>query len=325
MAAAEARAVWQRAANRCFVQEDAKRAPKLACCQSSSASKQVEAGPAAAADGPDHPAVGFMPHCRNPSYPNLPPDRRWWLHMQPNYGCQKGFTYEQLNALENEEGTKKAGIVNSTSRISEARKRKGETNTECFVGLDNGAKKKASKVGNRDVKASDSKDIEELIEIEESIDSWEMMQVDPIDCPDTKQANEKCFDPEYSWIGSEKSEPWWRMTDRDELVSLVARKSLDRVVNCDLPPPQKMSHRRPPYAHVGCFDSKEISASSLDWRTQTGTLSSNGTVPSQGFANSGGTQDLQGCFTKGHLHYKSDETLRYLLVALLSLVISVTL
>ncbi|KAL6994303.1 hypothetical protein U1Q18_012410, partial [Sarracenia purpurea var. burkii] len=27
----EARAAWQKIANRCFVQEDAKRAPKLAC------------------------------------------------------------------------------------------------------------------------------------------------------------------------------------------------------------------------------------------------------------------------------------------------------
>ncbi|KAI9073229.1 hypothetical protein K1719_044838 [Acacia pycnantha] len=51
MAAAEARAVWQRTANRCFVQEDAKRAPKLACCQSSCATtKSVDAGPAIVVD-----------------------------------------------------------------------------------------------------------------------------------------------------------------------------------------------------------------------------------------------------------------------------------
>ena len=62
MAAAEARAVWQRTANRCFVQEDAKRAPKLACCQSSSTSKQVEAGSAvvAASDAPEHPLSCFF-------------------------------------------------------------------------------------------------------------------------------------------------------------------------------------------------------------------------------------------------------------------------
>jgi hypothetical protein len=35
MAAAEARAAWQRTTNRCFVQQDAKRVPKLDCCPSS--------------------------------------------------------------------------------------------------------------------------------------------------------------------------------------------------------------------------------------------------------------------------------------------------
>lgn len=231
--------------------------------------------------------------------------------MQPNYGCQKGFTYEQLNALENEEGTKNAGVVNSTSRISEAHKRKGDKNSECFVSVHNAAQKKASEVGKKNVKALDGEDIEELIGVEDSTDSWEMMQVDSIDCSDTKPSNEMCFDPEYSWMGSEKSEPWWRMTDRDELVSLVARKSLDRVGNCDLPPPQKTSHRRHPYARVGCFDSKEISASSLDWRTQTGSLSSTGTVRSPGFANSGRTQEIPGCLTKGLSLYESDETSSY--------------
>ncbi|KAJ0817285.1 hypothetical protein HanPI659440_Chr00c07g0717681 [Helianthus annuus] len=50
MAAAEARAAWQRTANRYFVQEDAKRAPKLACVppsssSSSSLSKQTNPRP----------------------------------------------------------------------------------------------------------------------------------------------------------------------------------------------------------------------------------------------------------------------------------------
>ncbi|KAE9593576.1 hypothetical protein Lalb_Chr18g0044531 [Lupinus albus] len=58
MAGAEARAVWQRAANRCFVQEDAKRAPKLACCQSSCAtSKSVDSGPSDTTYESDHAAV----------------------------------------------------------------------------------------------------------------------------------------------------------------------------------------------------------------------------------------------------------------------------
>lgn len=313
MAAAEARAVWQRTANRCFVGEDAKRAPKLACCQSSSASKQADAGPAAQAEPPDSPAVGFMPSNRNPSYSNLPPDTRWWLQMQPNYGYQKGFTYEQVNGLEDQEETLKAGVVNSTSRISEAHKRKGDTNLDglrnCDYFLDvhnNGAKKKASELGKQNVKTIDNKDMKELFELDGSTDSWEMMQMDPIDYLDSKQTNELCFDPEYSWMGSEKSEPWWRMTDRDELVSLVARKSLDHIENCDLPPPQKMSHRSHPFSRVGCFDKKENSAS-LEGNTHTLGLS-NGTVCARGFANSGRTQERQGYLSEGHV--ESDEMSR---------------
>ncbi|KAG2408453.1 uncharacterized protein HKW66_Vig0032750 [Vigna angularis] len=80
MAGAEARALWQRTANRCFVQEDAKRAPNTA-------------------DESDHTAVNVTHFTRKSSISNLSPDSRWWLHLQPNYGCQKGLTYEQLNAL----------------------------------------------------------------------------------------------------------------------------------------------------------------------------------------------------------------------------------
>ncbi|KAL4378020.1 hypothetical protein GQ457_02G001260 [Hibiscus cannabinus] len=55
-----------------------------------------------------------------------------------------------------------------------------------------------------------------------------------------KKTNDFCYDQESPW----KAEPWWRTTDVDDLASLVARKSMDFVENCDLPPPQKM--------HVQC-------------------------------------------------------------------------
>ncbi|KAL4562608.1 hypothetical protein LXL04_026636 [Taraxacum kok-saghyz] len=95
MAAAEARAAWQRTANRCFVQEDAKRAPKLACVppssSSSSSCKQVDTRPAS--NGLDE----FIPPSANSIYSNLSPDSRWWLQLQPNYMYQKGLTNEQVN------------------------------------------------------------------------------------------------------------------------------------------------------------------------------------------------------------------------------------
>ncbi|KAK4411523.1 hypothetical protein Sango_0225300, partial [Sesamum angolense] len=73
MALAEARAAWQRTANRCFVQEDAKRAPKLACCSSVTPSvKQAETGTNTAAAGQDTPSTGSLPP-NLPSYSNLSP------------------------------------------------------------------------------------------------------------------------------------------------------------------------------------------------------------------------------------------------------------
>lgn len=112
MAAAEARVLWQRTANRCFVQEDAKHAPKLASCATSNL---VDAGPASTADESDRAAVNVTHFNRKSSFSNLSHDSKWWLHLQPNYGYEKGLTYEQLNALEGEVETLTASDENRTS------------------------------------------------------------------------------------------------------------------------------------------------------------------------------------------------------------------
>ncbi|KAL4363249.1 hypothetical protein GQ457_04G030570 [Hibiscus cannabinus] len=207
MAAAEARAVWQRTANRCFVQEDAKRAPKLACCQSSSSTKQVDSSPTGAADTNHHPATGFMPLNGNPSYSNLPPDTRWWLQLQPSYGPQMGLTKEQLNALEDEVESLKAEI-NSPSKVSKAHQQ-------------------------------DSHDIS--LDSTQTTENWEFLDMESAECQASMKTNDFCCEPESPWSGCGKTEPWWRTTDKYELASLVAQKSLDFIENCDLPPPQNVN------------------------------------------------------------------------------------
>ncbi|KAL6498839.1 hypothetical protein OROGR_028386 [Orobanche gracilis] len=97
MALAEARAAWQRTANRCLVQEDAKRAPKLACCPSVTSSvRQTEKEPESFDDGSDILSTDTPPFNQSPLYSNLSPNSRWWLQMQPNYGYQKVLMDEQL-------------------------------------------------------------------------------------------------------------------------------------------------------------------------------------------------------------------------------------
>ncbi|KAI7732971.1 hypothetical protein M8C21_004257, partial [Ambrosia artemisiifolia] len=112
MAAAEARAAWQRTANRYFVQEDAKRAPKLACVppSSSSLSKQIDTKP------PTNGIADFAPPAANSLYSNLSPDSRWWLRLQPNYLHQNGLTNDKVNT-EAENSNQFVDIMDSQSTV----------------------------------------------------------------------------------------------------------------------------------------------------------------------------------------------------------------
>ncbi|KAE8700980.1 Detected protein of unknown function [Hibiscus syriacus] len=182
MAAAEVRAVWQRTANRFFVQEDAKRAPKLACCQTSSSSKQADSSPIGVAGAHDQPAVGFMPLNRIAYYPNPASDMR-----------------DGVESLKSE--------VNSRSDVS---------------------------------------------------------RVQPEDAPDASGAVRK-RNCEYSDSAETMKNCGFSETEaieyKDELASLVAKKSLDFIENCDLPPPQKMHIRRYSHERSACFNGDEVSSS----------------------------------------------------------------
>lgn len=201
MAAGEVRTLWQRTANRCFVQEDAKRAPKLACRQTSCAtSKLVDAGPANTADESDCAAVNVNHFNSKSSFCHSSPDPRWWLHLQPNYEYQKGLTNEKLSALEEEVETLLASDESKTS-------------------------------------GKNSLEFPELMDV---MAKHEMMKIDSIACSvSSKQTNDFSSESDYSWIEGDKAEPWWRTTDRDELASFVSHKSLNHIENCDLPPPKK--------------------------------------------------------------------------------------
>ncbi|VVB03519.1 unnamed protein product [Arabis nemorensis] len=204
MAAAEARAVWQRTVNRCFVQEDAKRAPKLTtCCQSSSSiassTKQVEedSGSSRVLRDPQNCqsscAGSIMPLHRNPNFTDMLPynNTRLWNHHQVKKPLESEVNNISENKLE-------------------------------FI---------------------------DLIETKESYGSF------GYDESSEKKLNEPAFDPSSPWnpLSNEKAGPWWRTTDKDELASLVAQRSLDYVENCDLPTPQKM--KRSYYGSPRCFDS----------------------------------------------------------------------
>ncbi|OVA14728.1 hypothetical protein BVC80_1819g46 [Macleaya cordata] len=269
MAAVEARVAWQRTANRYFVQEDAKRAPKLACCPSSSASKpQVDAEFEDVPNVSDRPAVGFMPLGWNLSNSNLSPDTKWWLQLQPNIGYQKDFPFEQLNALEAELEFLRVEEVNKTSKLSDNLEEDSthyHTNRSSGSSLDPQRRATApcvkleTKATMQGLKILNSSNTECSLKHNNREYWYDDEELIELNCVGqlTSEQYEKCYFASASpWVGGEKTEPWWRTADKDELAFLVAQKSLEHIENCDLPPVQTRKVRRGAFAcsHSFCED-----------------------------------------------------------------------
>ncbi|CAI9101103.1 OLC1v1038357C1 [Oldenlandia corymbosa var. corymbosa] len=250
MAVAEARAAWQRTVNRCLVQEDAKRAPKLACCPSASPSSTREVdiglGPqSAAVDTQATPSVVFLPLNWNASYSNLSPSSRWWLQLQPSHNRpQRGFIYpedSEMKTLQHEIGLGvKCPRVESedTGALPFV---DDSMNDEPFINSD-------VRTSNSNVKSDygfeklDFKPIHKGSLFESSAD----INKDGNKAVFSKKTEEGPFPySESPWIDyDDKMEPWWRIADEDELALLVTQRSFGLIENCDLPQPQNASVKR---------------------------------------------------------------------------------
>lgn len=253
MAAAEARAAWQRTANRYFVQEDAKRAPKLAYCSSSSSNTSSNGE---SPMGPDHSNSRTMPLNWNPASPNLPPDTTWWLQLQPNYACPKDYMHEKLSALDSKLDSSKEGGKLPNSNVNEdpllSQNSPGDLKEIAFATcakheLDTGGLA-SLKASNNNFQPKNKDDLYNLYEEKDLVD-WKPLHLDFV-----KKSEEKLTDMETSWLENEKAGPWWRTTDRSELASLVAQKSLEPIWNCDLPQPRKINRVQ---TMIGCIDNLE--------------------------------------------------------------------
>jgi hypothetical protein len=273
MAAAEAKAARRHTANHSFVQEDVRKAPKFSCYPSSSSSKSESDGaPDNAASGPDRPS----PTC----IPNKPSNIKWWLNLQPHFGHHKDFTYEQLNALETELEVLSSGFVNKSAKISEDHQPKGKfsnqtgmkNNNNSFVEKpwevsatcknnehDTGMQEFKAVLGNDSQRTTNKKELGEFWYLDDKL-----MGLDSFNCLVSEQAKRLSSDLGSNWVGTEKTEPWWRSAGQDELASLVAQKSLEHIENCDLPRPLAKHFRKGPSACTECFDHDESLASSLD-------------------------------------------------------------
>lgn len=324
MAAAEARAAWQRTANRCFVQEDAKRAPKVTCCSSSSSSSsskvQSDVSGCDACNGSDHAAATFMPLNWNTSNSSLPADTRWWLQLQPNFACPKDFSREKLNALDAKlEGMTNGGDTITTSKpdgdslpveVTQVELNKSPCSSlesHCRVSIP--CMKHDSEARVQELKAVNSNVHQSLKHKVGEDELWcqyeEFMDWKPVD---QWTSDEKaCFDLGITWMESDKTEPWWRTADKDELASLVVQKSLEHIENCDLPPPQTIHVRKGPLAGLESFNHDGILSSSLDRSTHADLCNQVDCVQ-----HSPASQSMDGkhwpCKEACHLSYGSDKT-----------------
>ncbi|PQQ05230.1 uncharacterized protein Pyn_15763 [Prunus yedoensis var. nudiflora] len=229
MAAAEARTAWQCRANCRFVQEDVRIAPRFSSFPSSSSSKaESDSAPENAPEGIDHFTPGCMPY--NPSS-ELAPNTKWWLNLEPNFGPQKEFTYEQLKLLEAELEDLNSGFVNKPAIISDY--------YQC-----NGSK------GMQELKAETGNDLNYLRKGPGGVlvSDDHLMNLDSFNCLSYEEPKKLSSGLESQWVGTEKTEPWWRSAGKDELASLVAQKSLEHIENCDLPRPQIKYRRKGPSA-----------------------------------------------------------------------------
>ncbi|CAM0912248.1 unnamed protein product [Alopecurus aequalis] len=252
MAAAEARAAWQRAANRCVVQEDRKRAPKLACCPLSSEQQQKHGtNNGNCKTSEDRHISNFVPLSSNPTNFDPPRDIRWWLHLQPNLGIQKDLASDQRYLLGREINDKEAKDSVPESKHEEpllCEYLNPENNEDAFgppwmISTDFG--KNDSGIGSEELKTIDSYFQVPLkcrgnLSVSDCLcENKKILDFKSSGPPPSKNPVKANFDTDTSWKEGEKAHPWWQITDENELASLVAERAMQNIENCDLPRPSQ--------------------------------------------------------------------------------------
>lgn len=268
MASAEAKPAWQRSA-----------ANHFSCSTSSSSSSRLESDntPDNDVKGPHDKCAGFLPF--NPNYDVLS-DRKWWLNLQPNPGQYKDIMSEQLSTLEAEvlevlsyEFISKTANSCEDQSKEEFSAKAGNSFEESLWDVIATSMKNDQDTVLQELKAETHNDPQKNSTKKDATDFWysadHYMNMDSLNCLASQQPRKLSSDMGSQWLGTEKTEPWWRTAGKDDLASLVAQKSLEHIENCDLPRPQGKNYRNSTFAGPESVDQDEILASSLDRMAQT--------------------------------------------------------
>ncbi|XP_065018330.1 uncharacterized protein LOC135644567 isoform X1 [Musa acuminata AAA Group] len=304
MAAAEARHAWQRTLNRCLVQEDAKRAPKLACCPSST--PQTDSSNGNAASTHDCPVANFIPLNRNQMNPNLSPETKWWLQIQPNYVYHKDFICEQLCFSRDEVDEKDMKTTIPTSKMDGdsspvdsinlvLKNEESSMESPWIVSTAFMKHGPETSVKEMNIMASSSQhplkrktDMYDYLYNEE-----QLLDLKLVDRLISKRLEKDSLDLETPRAGVNKSEPWWHIADKDELASLVAQKSLQHIENCDLPKPTQTVHvARDPFSSPDNLNTRGRLQSSFSGNINAGICNANEYSDNTSFYGISGNKNL---------------------------------
>jgi hypothetical protein len=241
MAAAEARAAWQRAANRCLVQEDAKRAPKLACCPPPVLPHDPLGGNAANLQ--DLHIPNFMSVNWSLTSSNLPSDTQWWLQLQPYFGCQMTLAQDHLSCIGGEAGEKKTEhlVAPAASKLEDTDAKKVAEPFEPPWIVSTAFTKQTSETGVEQFKTP-SGYAPTSLKCRGNTKNYahedrEFMDFKAFDPLFPMKPQKECCEMNAPWEESKKPQPWWQAADADGLASLVAEKAMHNVVTNDLPRP----------------------------------------------------------------------------------------
>ncbi|KAG8056534.1 hypothetical protein GUJ93_ZPchr0002g25568 [Zizania palustris] len=240
MAAAETRAAWQRAANRCLVHEDAKRAPKLGCCPPPV--QQHETNSASPTNLQDCHIPNFMPLNWNAMNSNLPKNTHWWLQLQPSFGCQNVLAREDLNYVGGEVGLKKGESFVPVCKLEDRNPKKTADPFEPPWTVSTAFMKQTYETGFEELKSLPGYS-EMTLKCRGSATSYlyedkEFMDFKTFDPLYPKKPQlMACYEMDGPWQENKKSRPWWQVADADGLASLVAERAMQNIEKNELPRP----------------------------------------------------------------------------------------
>ncbi|RWW27121.1 hypothetical protein BHE74_00019337 [Ensete ventricosum] len=176
--------------------------------------------------------------------------------LQPNFGYQKNFISEQLSSLEDEIDEKDKETMVPTSKLDLE---------PLPIDFDNSALKKEENILEppsmvsttvvmhdsetmvKEIKTATSNP-QQLPKRKAPVSDYfhkknELLDMESVDQLSLKRPEKASSDLETPWTGSNNSEPWWRIADKDELALLIAQKSMQQhIENCDLPKPRQTIH-----------------------------------------------------------------------------------